>query len=72
MKLKVVEQVQTMDQVVFAGFTHPAAVEMSEKLMEILPENQQKIFFSDNGSTTVDIAIKMSLRQSQKCIEFYL
>ena len=59
---KVTEQVSTMDQVVFAGFTHPAAVEMSEKLMEILPDNQQKIFFSDNGSTTVDIAIKMSLQ----------
>lgn len=59
---KVTEQVQTMDQIVFAGFTHPAAVEMSEKLMGILPNNQQKIFFSDNGSTTVDIAIKMSLQ----------
>lgn len=59
---KVTEQVATMDQIVFAGFTHPAAVEMSEKLMEILPDNQQKIFFSDNGSTTVDIAIKMSLQ----------
>ncbi|MEN8765357.1 MAG: adenosylmethionine--8-amino-7-oxononanoate transaminase [Wenyingzhuangia sp.] len=58
----VVDQASTMDQVVFAGFTHPAAVEMSEKLMKILPDNQQKIFFSDNGSTTVDIAIKMSLQ----------
>lgn len=59
---KVTEQVQKLDQVVFAGFTHPPAVELSEKLMEILPDNQQKIFFSDNGSTTVDIAIKMSLQ----------
>ncbi|WP_010135707.1 adenosylmethionine--8-amino-7-oxononanoate transaminase [Ochrovirga pacifica] len=59
---KVTAQVQTLDQIVFAGFTHPAAVNMSEKLMEILPDNQQKIFFSDNGSTTVDIALKMSLQ----------
>ncbi|MDO6736882.1 adenosylmethionine--8-amino-7-oxononanoate transaminase [Wenyingzhuangia sp. 2_MG-2023] len=59
---KVTEQVSSLDQIVFAGFTHPPAVEMSEKLMEILPKNQQKIFFSDNGSTTVDIAIKMSLQ----------
>ena len=59
---KVTEQVSKLDQVVFAGFTHQPAVELSEKLMEILPHNQQKIFFSDNGSTTVDIAMKMSLQ----------
>lgn len=59
---KVTEQVSKLDQVVFAGFTHEPAVELSERLMEILPTNQQKIFFSDNGSTTVDIAIKMSLQ----------
>ncbi|MDO3693724.1 adenosylmethionine--8-amino-7-oxononanoate transaminase [Wenyingzhuangia sp. chi5] len=59
---KVTEQVSKLDQVVFAGFTHEPAVELSEKLMEILPSNQQKIFFSDNGSTTVDIAMKMSLQ----------
>ncbi len=59
---KVQNQVANLDQVVFAGFTHEPVVELSEKLMEILPNNQQKIFFSDNGSTTVDIAIKMSLQ----------
>ena len=59
---KVTQQVTELDQIVFAGFTHKPAVELSEKLMEILPHNQQKIFFSDNGSTTVDIAIKMSLQ----------
>lgn len=59
---KVVEQVSQLDQIVFAGFTHKPAVVLSEKLMSILPSNQQKIFFSDNGSTTVDIAIKMSLQ----------
>lgn len=59
---KVKAQLNKLDQVVFAGFTHEPAVVMSEKLMQILPKNQQKIFFSDNGSTTVDIAIKMSLQ----------
>jgi len=59
---KVTAQVCELDQIVFAGFTHKPAVELSEKLIEILPDNQQKIFFSDNGSTTVDIAIKMSLQ----------
>lgn len=59
---KVKLQLDKLDQVVFSGFTHPPAVKMSEKLMTILPKNQQKIFFSDNGSTSVDVAIKMALQ----------
>lgn len=59
---KVKKQVETLDQVVFAGLTHPPAVELSEKLISILPDNQQKLFFSDNGSTAVDVAIKMALQ----------
>ena len=59
---KVTAQLQQLDQVVFSGFTHQPAVEMSEALMQILPANQQKIFFSDNGSTSVDVAIKMALQ----------
>ena len=56
------EQMQTLDQVVFSGFTHEPAVLLSEALMEILPENQEKLFFSDNGSTSNEIAIKMALQ----------
>lgn len=59
---KVTEQLTKLDQVVFSGFTHEPAIKMSEKLMAILPNNQQKIFFSDNGSTSVDVAIKMALQ----------
>ena len=59
---KITEQLQQLDQVVFSGFTHEPAVKMSEKLMAILPKNQQKIFFSDNGSTSVDVALKMALQ----------
>ena len=54
--------VGVLDQVVFSGFTHPPAIELSEKLMAILPENMAKIFFSDNGSTSVDVAIKIALQ----------
>jgi adenosylmethionine-8-amino-7-oxononanoate aminotransferase len=53
---------QTLDHVVFAGFTHEPAVKLSEALIPILPNGQEKIFFSDNGSTSVDIAIKMALQ----------
>ncbi len=59
---KVALQMLKLDQVVFTGFTHEAAVELSEKLIEILPSNQQKIFFNDNGSTAVEAAIKMALQ----------
>lgn len=59
---KVTEQFKHLDQVVFSGFTHEPAIKMSEDLMTILPDNQAKIFFSDNGSTSVDIAIKMALQ----------
>ena len=59
---KVAEQMQQLDQVVFSGFTHEPAIRLSEALMEILPANQQKIFFSDNGSTATEIGIKMALQ----------
>ena len=59
---KIKAQLDKLDQVVFNGFTHQPAIELSEKLMRILPSNQNKLFFSDNGSTAVDVAIKMALQ----------
>ncbi|WP_027138238.1 adenosylmethionine--8-amino-7-oxononanoate transaminase [Gaetbulibacter saemankumensis] len=59
---KVSEQMQQLDQVIFSGFTHEPAVNLSEALVNILPDNQEKIFFSDNGSTSVEIGIKMALQ----------
>ncbi len=58
----VADQMQVLDQVVFSGFTHEPAVALSEALMSILPENQDKLFFSDNGSTATEIGIKMALQ----------
>ena len=59
---KIKQQIDELDQIVFSGFTHKPAIELSEKLIAILPNNQEKIFFSDNGSTSVDVAIKMTLQ----------
>jgi adenosylmethionine-8-amino-7-oxononanoate aminotransferase len=59
---RVYKQMQQLDHVVFAGFTHEPAVKLSEALIKILPENQEKIFFGDNGSTSVEIGIKMALQ----------
>ena len=56
------KQLTTLEHVLFGGFTHEPAVLLAEKLVEILPKNQQKIFFSDNGSTAVEVAIKVALQ----------
>jgi adenosylmethionine-8-amino-7-oxononanoate aminotransferase len=59
---KIYEQAKTLEQVIFAGFTHKPAVELAEKLIPLLPGNFAKIFYSDNGSTSVEVAIKMALQ----------
>ncbi|AQX02125.1 adenosylmethionine--8-amino-7-oxononanoate transaminase [Elizabethkingia anophelis] len=59
---KVSEQLQTLEQVIFAGFTHPNAIELSERLLALLPDNQEKVFYTDNGSTAIEVALKMCLQ----------
>lgn len=56
------KQLTTLEHVLFGGFTHEPAVLLAEKLLDILPSNQKKIFFSDNGSTSVEVAIKVALQ----------
>jgi adenosylmethionine-8-amino-7-oxononanoate aminotransferase len=56
------KQLTTLEHVLFGGFTHEPAIKVGEKLMELLPNNQKKIFFSDNGSTAVEVAIKVALQ----------
>lgn len=56
------KQLTTLEHVLFGGFTHEPAIILAEKLIEILPKKQQKIFFSDNGSTAVEVAIKVALQ----------
>lgn len=56
------KQLTTLEHVLFGGFTHDKAIELSEKVLSILPSNQKKVFYSDNGSTAVEIAIKAALQ----------
>ena len=56
------KQLTTLEHVLFGGFTHEPAILLAEKLIKILPDNQRKIFFSDNGSTAVEVAIKVALQ----------
>lgn len=59
---KIYGQAKILEQVIFAGFTHKPAVELAEKLISILPGNLSKIFYSDNGSTATEVAMKMALQ----------
>ena len=59
---KVAEQLQVLEHVIFAGFTHEPAVLLAERLLPLLPGKQEKVFYSDNGSTAVEVAIKMCLQ----------
>jgi adenosylmethionine-8-amino-7-oxononanoate aminotransferase len=59
---KVAEQMLTLEHCMFAGFTHEPAVLLAERLLDILPNGMSKIFYSDNGSTAVEVAIKMAIQ----------
>lgn len=55
-------QLKKLDHVLFAGFTHKGAIELSEKLVSLMPKNLTRVFYSDDGSTSVETALKMSLQ----------
>ncbi len=59
---KIYTQAKTLEQVIFAGFTHEPAIVLAERLLPLLPGNFSKIFYSDNGSTSTEVAIKMALQ----------
>lgn len=59
---KIYEQAKKLQQVIFTGFTHEPAVELAEKLLKVLPGNFAKIFYSDDGSTSTEVAIKMAIQ----------
>lgn len=59
---KIYEQALQLEHIIFAGFTHEPAVKLAERLLKILPGNFSKIFYSDDGSTSTEVAIKMSIQ----------
>jgi adenosylmethionine-8-amino-7-oxononanoate aminotransferase len=58
----IADQAKKLEHVLFAGFTHEPAIKLAENLLSILPKNQSKIFFSDDGSTAVEVALKMAMQ----------
>ncbi|MDH7462874.1 adenosylmethionine--8-amino-7-oxononanoate transaminase [Chitinophagaceae bacterium 26-R-25] len=59
---KIYKQALQLEHVIFAGFTHYPAVELAERLLPILPGKFSKIFYSDNGSTAAEVALKMAIQ----------
>ncbi|WP_320042544.1 adenosylmethionine--8-amino-7-oxononanoate transaminase [uncultured Desulfobacter sp.] len=56
------EQIQNMSHIMFGGLTHEPACILSEKLISIVPQGLEHIFFSDSGSVAVEVAIKMAIQ----------
>ena len=56
------DQFNQIDHVIFAGVTHPKAIELAKRVCEKLNNNLTKVFFSDNGSTAVEVALKMTMQ----------
>lgn len=57
---KIKEQLDQLEHVIFAGFTHEPIVKLSENLVEITPKGLNRCFYADNGSSAVEVALKMS------------
>ena len=57
---KIKEQLDTLEHVILAGFTHEQVIKLSERLVKLTPNGLDKCFYSDNGSSAVEVALKMS------------
>ena len=58
----IAEQAHKLEQVIFADITHDPAEQVAKKLAELLPGQLNKVFYSDDGSTAVEVAMKMALQ----------
>jgi len=58
----VARQAATLEHIIFAGFTHKPAIELAEGLLSILPGRMARVFYSDNGSTSTEVALKMAIQ----------
>ena len=64
-KDKIKEQLDSLEHVIFAGFTHEQIIKLSRRLIKIAPDNLTKCFYADNGSSAIEVAIKMSFHHNK-------
>lgn len=62
----IARQLEKLEHVIFANFSHHPAIELAEEIVRITPEGLDKVFFADNGSSAVEIALKMSFHYHQQ------
>ncbi len=62
----IARQVDNLEHVIFANFSHKPAIELAERMVKITPEGLNKVFFADNGSSAVEVAIKLSFQYFQQ------
>jgi len=54
------DQARTLEHVIFAGFTHEPAIALAEELVRVTPPGLERVFYADNGSSAIEVALKMS------------
>jgi len=59
---KIKEQLETLEHVIFAGFTHEPIIQLSKRLCALSPKGLEKCFYADNGSSAIEVALKMSFQ----------
>ena len=59
------QQLERLEHVMFANFTHEPAIKLAEHLVKVVPPGLSRVFFSDNGSTAVEVALKMAFQYWQ-------
>ncbi len=59
-------QLESLEHTIFANFTHEPAIELGERLIEVVPKGLKKLIFSENGSSAVEIALKISFQYHQE------
>ncbi len=60
------QQLKKVAHTTFLGLSHPLAIELADKLIQIAPQGLQRVFYSDNGSTAVEIALKIAFQYWQQ------
>jgi len=59
---KIKEQLERLEHVIFAGFTHEPIIKLSKRLCALAPKGLDKCFYADNGSSAIEVALKMSFQ----------